>query len=94
MEDIKNIIHNIISHLSGHAPHEDQELFRFWETLLDEQEKKHVRLSGLKSGVLYVNVDSSVWLYQMKLKKFQILSRIREFFPDIQNIYIKIGPVL
>jgi len=80
--------------LSGHAPDKDQELFCFWATLLDEQEKKHIRLSGLKSGALYVNVDSSVWLYQMKLKKPQFLGRIQEKFPDIQNIYIKIGPIL
>ncbi|HOY09027.1 MAG TPA: DciA family protein [Candidatus Omnitrophota bacterium] len=93
MEEIKNIIHNVIDHLSGQPLNKDQELFVLWETLLEDTEKKHVQLSGLKSGTLYVNVDSSAWLYQMKLKKTRILERIQTEFSDIQKMYIKIGPM-
>ncbi|MFA5260979.1 MAG: DUF721 domain-containing protein [Candidatus Omnitrophota bacterium] len=92
MEEIKNIIHNVIGHLSERQSNKDKGLFDLWEQLLDEKEKKHVRLSGLKSGTLYVNVDSSAWLYQMKLKRIEILGRIQKEFPDIQKMYIKIGP--
>ena len=93
MEEIKNIINNIIGQLSEHQPNQDKELFDLWEQLLDDTEKKHVRLSGLKSGSLYVNVDSSAWLYQMKLKRTQLLKKVQKEFSNVKNIYLKIGPL-
>ena len=94
MEEIKNIIHNVFSSLSSSKIHHDQELFVLWDTLLDETEKKHVRLSGIKGDALYVDTDSSAWLYQMKLKAKILLAGIQEHFPKIKKIYIKIGSIL
>jgi hypothetical protein len=91
MDEIKNIIHGIIGKLSTHQPSRDQALLEIWERCLDRNELDHSKVAGIKNDSLTVHVDSSVWLYQIKLKQKQILQRLQKEFPEIQRIYFKIG---
>ncbi len=91
MDEIKNIVHSVIGDLSGQQLKNEQQLFEFWDRILNSKERKHARLSGLKNGTLYVHVDSSAWLYQMNLQKGKILRRMQEKFPEVRKIFIKIG---
>ena len=60
---------------------------------MKEHEAKHIQLKGLKDGQLYVNVDSSVWLYALRVRTGYFLKEIQKDFPDIKKVYFKIGSV-
>ena len=69
VDKIKDIVDTVIENLSSTKPSIQEEVLRVWKNVLKEKEKRHAKISGFKEGKLFVNVDSSAWLYQFNLKK-------------------------
>ena len=93
MDEIKNIISQVIGKLSSQKPAEQNKLSDLWRNILTKKELEHAQLVGVKDGKLLVNVDSPAWLYQMHLKKNNILNKFKEQDPQIKSISLKIGKV-
>jgi predicted nucleic acid-binding Zn ribbon protein len=91
MDEIKEIVHNVIEKISQKSQNDQQKIYQAWEKTIKAKGLEHTKISGLKNQTLYVNVDSSAWLYQLNLQKTQILEAIQKDVPDIQKIYFKIG---
>ncbi len=48
-----------------------------WESLVGEEIAAHCRPVGMKAGVLFADVDSSVWCQQLQLRTPEILAALR-----------------
>ena len=58
---------------------------------LTKKELGHIRFKYFKNGILYVDVDSSGWLYSLTLKKDRVLSRLTQDKRGVKDIRFRIG---
>jgi len=93
VDNIKDIINQVIGKISSNKFESDEKIERVWRNILEEVELSHTKLDGIKDGKLSVCVDSSAWLYQMKMKKNRILERLKDEVPDVKNIGFRIGKI-
>lgn len=93
MDNIKDVVGQVMGKLYVNAPQTQQRIDGVLSAVLNEKEKQHVALSGLKDGKLFIHVDSSAWLFHMKTKQNRLLQDIQRTLPEIENIYFKIGKV-
>lgn len=93
MDNIKDILQGVVGKMADRQPDQDTKVERVWLNVLEDGAAEHTKLVGVKDGELSVHVDSPAWLYQMKLKKRNILTRMKDECPDIKNIRFKIGTV-
>jgi len=94
MEEIKDTLGNIMRALKakkGEARGKDPQALL--EGALSKKELKHVKPGSLKKGVLSINVDSSSWLYQLNLKKAELLSRLSKNTADIREVRFRLGAI-
>jgi len=93
-EAIKDTILNLMQALAakkqGTAGRDPQELLK---KLLTKKEFRHIKFTYLKAGVLCLDVESSVWLYQFNLQKEALLERVRQELPGVKNIRFRLGAV-
>ena len=93
VKDIRDIVCGVIGNMSSERGADALRVEDCFIRLLKEPEIPHILLKGLKDGQLYVNVDSSVWLYAMRVRTGYFLKEIQKDFPDIKRLYFKIGSV-
>ena len=93
MDNIKIVIHKLFDQFHTKETGRQEKIQRLWQTVVDAATIRHTKLIDFKEGTLIVHVDSWAWLYQMNLKKANILKRVQEDIPEIQNIFLKIGKV-
>ncbi len=91
MEEIKDIVKKVVENLSSQGQSEITLIHGVWKRILNRQELKHSKLTGIKDDTLYINVDSPAWFYQFNLNKQKILERLQKEFPYVKKIYFKIG---
>ncbi|MCK4463699.1 MAG: DUF721 domain-containing protein, partial [Candidatus Omnitrophica bacterium] len=72
---LKNAIKNIIGKLEKGAK-EDSELISIWEKVVGKNASKHTKLRSLKSGRLVVSVSDSSRLYELTLKRQELIKAI------------------
>lgn len=58
---------------------------------LTKSELRHIKLNYFNKGVLYVNVDSSSWLYKINLQKRDLLNKVNQSDIVIKDIRFRIG---
>ena len=93
MDDIKNIVGCVIGNIAEKNPHPENRVERIWMNLLNEQERAHTKIFGIKENTLFVYVDSPAWLHQMRIKQSKILKQLKEEVSDIKYIRLKIGKI-
>ena len=72
---LKDAIKNIISKLEKGAK-KDSELISIWERVVGRDISKHTKPRSLKSGRLVVNVSDSSRLYELTLKRQELIKAI------------------
>ena len=93
MEQIKDIVSQVITHISSGRPEIHNKIQRIWQNLFDKKTTQHTAIVGLQKGKLIVNVDSPAWLFQMNLQRRKVLERLKEEIPELAYIHFKIGKV-
>ena len=93
MDDIKSIVNKVIGHIAEKNPDTYDKIERIWQNLLNEKERRHTKLFGIKEGTLSVHVDSPAWLYQMKIRQTKILKQMKDEIPGLKHIRFKIGKI-
>lgn len=58
---------------------------------LTKKELAHIRFKYFKKGILGINADSSVWLYQLSLKKEDLLAKLNKRSKMIKDIRLTLG---
>jgi predicted nucleic acid-binding Zn ribbon protein len=61
--------------------------------MLTKSQLRHIKMSYGRGGRLYINVDSSAWLYQLNLKKPQLLARLGAADSGIKDIRFRLGEI-
>jgi hypothetical protein len=90
VETIKDIITGVIKGLETkkHAHDEPELLLR---SALSKTELAHVRFRYLRKGIFGITVDSSVRLYQLNLRKQELLEKLCGKNKAIKEIRFYIG---
>jgi len=93
-QQISCVVSQVMERLSGGKMRPDRDITGILDTVFKAQEKKYLKISGLKNGTLYFITDSPARVYQFNLRRGIILRAIQKEFPDIQKIYFKTGKVV
>lgn len=93
MEQIKDIISTVIASMASGRPEIQTKIRIIWEKAWDQKTLKHTAIVGIEKGRLLVHVDSPAWLFQMNLKKREVLEKLKAEIPELSHIHFKIGKV-
>ena len=93
MDFVGDVVKNVIGKWSQKEFDSVNKIDRLWCNIVDEKEREHLCLRGMKNGTLFVSVDSPLWLQQMRIKKKKYLGKMQEELPEIINISFQIGKV-
>ena len=69
MDNIESIVKNVIGNIADKREVVCVNIDEVWQEVLNDKELSHTQMVGMNSGIISVYVDSSVWLYHMKVKK-------------------------
>ena len=87
---IKSVVEKFMRKLTGG----DIGLIRgSWKSLLGEEDAMHAVPVSLKGGRLFVEVDSSVWIQHLTMKKKSILEGLNNIGMEkpVDDIYFRAG---
>ncbi len=94
MDSIKDTVTSIIIDLKKKHKEGDQEkLFPLLKKSLTPTQMRHIKPVSFHGGILRLNVDSSVWLYQLNLEKQQIIDNIRSQLDNFKDIHFRLGDI-
>lgn len=64
-----------------------------WPEIIPQEAQEHTKPITIKNKTLIIAVSNSAWLYQLTLKKAEILKAVKNLFnsKDIEDIRFKIG---
>lgn len=93
MEQITTIVKRVLGRVANKrgAPKKDL-IGVILKKTLTKREWEHIKFNYFSKGVLSLTVDSSVWLYQLSLKKEGLLLRLNQKYnSDIKDIRFSLG---
>lgn len=92
-EPIAKTLQAVFEGLSAPKKDARQEVCAALVSLLDEEEKKHIKPWNLESGVLTLHIDSPARMYALNLKKNRLLQQLRERIKPqaVKEIRLRIG---
>ena len=79
MENAGSILASIFKNIGMEDSLTLARLQREWTTLFDEPLSLHIYPASLNNGILVVNVDSPLWLQQLKFFKQAILKKLEAY---------------
>jgi hypothetical protein len=53
--------------------------------------KGHIKFRNFKNGIMYVQTDSSSWLYYLRLRQDKLTQDLRQRCPAVKDIRITVG---
>ena len=73
----------------------EEEIRKAWASVVGKKASQHTRPVALKRAQLIVNVDGSGWLYELTIKKKDIVKRLGEKLKTkrIKEIRLRIGEI-
>lgn len=71
------------------------ELEAKWEKIFDESLTKHIYPSDIKDDILYINVDSPIWIQELTYMKKELEEKLKNFSPSysFKDIIFKTGRI-
>jgi len=94
MEAIKDTIQQVIARMQTRQQEkEGNDPGEHLKKLLTKKELEHIRVTALKNGILYVNVDSSVWLYRLSIRTDAFLETLNKLPQKIKSIRFRVGDI-
>jgi len=87
MDNIKDVLQSVMGQLAVSEGSDRRNIEDIFCRALNPQEQEHVRFSGMKNGKLFIHVDSSAWLFQMRTKQQRLLKEIQQQVPEVTQIY-------
>ncbi len=94
IEPFGDVLKNVISDL-GKKRRFGEELEDAWRKTAGKRAATHTRAVSLRKARLIVNVDGSSWLYELTLKKRELLKKIENKLKGkkVKEIRFRIGDV-
>ena len=69
---------------------EEAKLMEDWARVVGEVVAKKSRPRAVKEGILYIGVESSVWMQELWYRQKQIIERIAKEFPKVRITGIRL----
>jgi len=93
MEQIKSIVYDVIKNIQDkQAPSGDIE--GLWIKSVRKKAAQHTKVRFFKKGKLHINVESPAWLYDLKLKKEDIIKKIKKLSKNkITDLRFRVGDI-
>jgi len=88
-ETVKNLMQTWEAKKKKSAALGDPEVL--FKKALTKKELAHIKFKYFKKGILGVSADSSVWLYQLNLKKEDLLVKLNKRAKMIKDIRLTLG---
>lgn len=90
---LEGVLKNIISGISSKGGLTQEDVACAWEDAVGEKAAKHSSPRSLKGSRLIVHVDGSSWLYELTVRKKEILKKISGGLKSgkIKEITLRIG---
>ena len=95
-EPIKDIIANIIEDLSSGKKFRERQVLEVWSEVAGKRIVRHTRPVMVRNGRLLINVDRSVWLYELTQKhKDRLLKRLQKRVGEdtLKEIQFRMGEI-
>jgi len=95
MESIKDILHSVFKDLEEkYRQHPDKGFEALWNKCCAKKTAQHTAVSFFKNGIIYINAENSGWLYALKIKKEEILKKLRKNSSNkIKDIRLRVGDI-
>lgn len=94
MERIGETVERVMQGLGAKRKSKSGPDFEGWlKKTLTKKELKHIKFHYFKQGMVNISVDSSGWLYQLSLKKRQILANLSRNSAAIKDIRFRLGEI-
>jgi len=71
---LSGLVKKIIKGLGGKGRLTEEEICRAWQEAVGSDAARHSRPVSFKRGCIFVNVDRSSWLYELTVRKKEILA--------------------
>ena len=94
-KSIENIVKEIIGDLSGKGRVSEEEIRKAWEDAAGHRAASHTKPVSIKRSVLTVNVDASGWLYELTIKKRELLKKMEGAIrgKQLKGLRFRIGEI-
>ena len=69
----------------------EENVFEAWPDLVGEETAEHLILQDIKGKTMLLEADHPGWVQVARLRKKEILEKIKERFPDININNIKVS---
>ena len=92
-ERIDNVIKSVIEKLGRQSNPTSDEIDKIWKEAAGARAAGHSRPASLRKKRLVVNVDGSSWLYELTLRKRELLTELKKKVGSdkIKELQFRIG---
>jgi len=97
---LEGVVRGIVSKMSEQGALTEETIGALWKEAAGARAAKHSRPVSFRRSSLVVNVDGSGWLYELTLKKKEIVKKMSGKIADITNskkkvrdIHLRIGEI-
>jgi predicted nucleic acid-binding Zn ribbon protein len=87
---VGEILPGVIATLGLEEKFEEGRLLKRWVEVVGEAIAKRSRPRGFKDGILFIEVENSVWMQELWFQQEKIVKRIRERFPKVKITGIRL----
>ncbi|MBL7130324.1 MAG: DUF721 domain-containing protein [Candidatus Omnitrophica bacterium] len=93
MEQIKSILNDVINNiLKKQQQNPEGDIESIWIRCVRKNVAQHTKTRFFKKGKLYINVENPAWLYELNMKKEDILKRLQKLSKNrIMDVRFKVG---
>ena len=92
---LSDIVKKVIKGLSGKGRFTEEDMRQAWQDAVGPDAARHSVPVSFKKSSVFVNVDRSSWLYELTIKKKEILKKLEEKLKGKQfkDIRFRIGDI-
>ncbi len=92
-ERIDSVVKSIIEKLDKQPNPTSDEMEKVWEGVVGKKASAHTKPASLRKKRLVINVDGSGWLYELTLRKDELLAALKKKLGEdkIRELQFRIG---
>lgn len=93
MKDIKQVLQAVFKELTDKQSQTNfDKTAQEWARIVGKRAEQHCKIVYLTKDKIQVNVDSSVWLHELTLKKRYLEKQLKETL-NIKSVLLRLGEV-
>src|SRR3989338_4744590 len=95
MEQIKSIIGSVLQNIQKKRElYPEEGIEEIWLRCVKKNMAKHTKAHFLKRGTLFVNVENPAWIFELNIKKEEIVEKLQSLSKNkIKNIRFRVGDI-